>query len=162
MKYIIVILLIATCVGAGCEKKAEKVRRVLPGQDLKQPAITDRGIEAVKSRMVAAGNIILRYVEKHGVFPEATTSLELRDVLRKDFGSEPDFEQMWISHNGKALLNYNQGLPGKRLEDIPNKDSTWMLKDPIGFPDQGYVIVFCSGKVDAVIERPVGAGALPM
>lgn len=161
MKYVLAITIFACYLVTGCGKEPEKPRKLMPGMERRQPPITDQGVEAVKSRMVAAGNLVLKYVEKHGVFPEATTSLELRDVLRSDFGSEPGFEQMWISHNGKALLVYNQNLPGKRLQDIANKDGTWLLRDPIGFPE-GYVIVYCSGRVATVIERPIGAGTSPM
>lgn len=144
----------------GCAPPERKPDRPIPGTTLRQKPITDQGIEGAKSRLVTAGDIVIRYAEKHGSFPLAEDSLKLRDVLRPEFGHEPGFEELWVSHNGKALILYNQMIAGKELSKITDPDKTWLLKDPVAIPPIGRAIVYVSGRVDAIVERPVAAGGL--
>ncbi len=159
MRYLALIAIALSCALVACQSpKPEK--RVPAGQQVRQDPITDQGVDATKSRLVTAANIVLKYAEKHGTFPVGTDSLKLRDTLRPEFGNEPGFEELWVSHNGKALVLYNQNLPGKSLPQVGNLDSTWLLKDPVGFPAVGHVTTYCSGRVDTVMERPAASGQM--
>ncbi|MCL6624937.1 MAG: hypothetical protein K6T17_10020, partial [Fimbriimonadales bacterium] len=104
---------------------------------------------------------ILAYAKKHGRFPEIRTSgvaNELREILRPEFGNEPGFEEVWVSHTGKNWLFFNPGLSGKKLSEIHDPDGTWLLKDPVRVGPHGNVISYVSGRIDTVIERPALAG----
>lgn len=123
--------------------------------------ITDQGLDAVKARVQKATQYLLAYVKKHGHFPKITTSgvaEELRNILRPEFGHEPGFEEVWVSHTGKNWLFFNPGLSGKKLSEISNPDGTWMLKDPVRVGAHGNVVSYVSGRIDTVIDRPVPAG----
>jgi hypothetical protein len=161
MKYLLLLLASISVLVAGCgEAKPEK--KTPPGQTLKQDPITDLGIDGAKSRIVAAAEIILKYVEKHGAYPEGADSFKLRDTLRPEFGHVSGFEELWVSHNGKTLIHYNQGVAGKKREEIRDPDRTWLLKDPVAIKPFGYAIAYCSGRVDAVVEQPAIGAATPM
>jgi hypothetical protein len=138
----------------GCGSNEGQINRPIPGTTAKQPPITEQGVEAAKARLVTAGNLLIKYAKAKG-FPNVGDSIQLRDLLRSEYGNEPGFEELWRSHNGKTLLHYNANIAGKAFADVSNPDGTWMLKDPVSFSPDGYPVVYVSGRVAAVTEKPV-------
>ncbi len=152
----LVCLLVVLCVSCGEKEKTQAFNtrpQIAP--------ITDQGLDAVKARVKKATDYLLTYAKKHGRFPELRTSgigSELRDILRPEFGHEPGYEEVWVSHTGKNWLFFNPGLSGKSLSEISDPDGTWLLKDPVRVGPHGNVVSYVSGRIDTVIERPVPAG----
>ncbi|HWP32043.1 MAG TPA: hypothetical protein VNK96_10025 [Fimbriimonadales bacterium] len=142
---------------AGCRKGEEQ-----RDTSLRQPPITEKGLEVVCARVQKAASLVLRYADKHGgQLPKAETSLELRDILKKEFGNTEGFDELWVSHNGKALLVYSQNVAGKNLKDFSDatKKRTVLLWDPVQLKPHGIVTAFLSGEVKAVPpKKPQAAG----
>jgi len=133
---------------------------------LLQAPITDQGLEAVRARVRKAANLVLEYAKKHGgQLPKAETSLELRDILKKDFGNVEEFDKLWVSHNGKALLVYSQNVAGKNLDDFSEatKEVTVLLWDPVQLKPHGLVTAYLNGEVKVVQpSKPQAAGTAPI
>lgn len=142
-----------------CSNKEEA--RIHPAMKQKQKPITDLGVEAVKERVQTAANFIFAYHKKHGVFPAAESTPELKQVLSKDFKNDPKFDECWVSHNGKAYLVYSVGLGGKSLSSFSSKAKKEMkvIFDPVQVPPYGMVTVFLDGRMEMVVERPQAAAA---
>lgn len=139
-----VAILTATIV-FGCGKRPE-TRSTEPPTI--QPAITNWGFDADLARVATAADLILRYAEKHEkVFPVAADGLDLRKVLRNEFGGEPGFEETWVSHNGKTPLSYSQKLAGKPIASVSMREYLVMIWDPVPFPGKGHAVAFGNGEV---------------
>ncbi len=119
-------------------------------------------------RVEAATRYLLAYVKEVGTFPDARTALDLKKLLEEHYGDKVNsmgagdkltgFAVVWVRNDGKGPLLYNYGLAGKSLDEIRNKENTWLLEDPIQFPDAGNVVSYVSGRVAVVKKLPVAGG----
>lgn len=150
----------------GCGSGEEEY--VPPNTTQIQEPITDLGPEAARKRVEAATQYLLKYVEEVGKFPEARTALDIKKLLEahygkgvQAFGGTDDltgFDVVWVRNDGKGPLLYNYALSGKSPDEIRNKENTWLLEDPIQFPDAGNVVSYVSGRVAVVKKLPVAGG----
>jgi hypothetical protein len=151
----------------GCGKK--ETQYVPPNTRQIQEPITELGSAAAMKRVAAAAKYLLAYVEETGKFPDVRTGLDLKKLLSEHYGKKVEafsensddltaFDKVWVRNDGKGPILYNYGLAGKSLEEIRNKENTWMLEDPMQFPGEGNVIAFVSGRVGVVKKQPVAGG----
>lgn len=143
---------IAGC-GGGAEKPVaqKKAELVAPMENPTQEKIADR--------IKRAGALVLKYAAKHGdEFPKAETAKDLAMLLKPEFGSEPDFDALFLSRNGKTWLTYNFQIQGKKLMDIPQKSQTALLWDPLNFEKNGQCYVYVDGETKWVMRMPSVAG----
>ncbi|MER3413884.1 MAG: hypothetical protein C4341_06535 [Armatimonadota bacterium] len=141
---------------------------VVPNTTQIQAPITDLGPDAAMKRVEAATRYLLMYVKEVGKFPDAQTGLDLKKLLREQFGDRVQslggnddltgFEFVWVRNDGMGPLLYNYGLAGKTPEEIADPDTKWLLQDPMQFPEVGSIYSYVSGRVAAVKRRPVAAG----
>ncbi len=118
-----------------------------------QPATTSWGFDSNLARVAAAADLVLRYASKHEKrFPKAKDGLDLRELLRGEFGGEPGFEESWASHSGKTPLFYNQKLAGKLIASVAMRDFLVMIYDPTPFPGRGHAVAFGNGEVKEKTE----------
>ncbi|GIV01898.1 MAG: hypothetical protein KatS3mg015_0728 [Fimbriimonadales bacterium] len=168
MSRIFVFVLAVVCaVAVGCGKK--EAEYVPPNTRQIQDPITDLGSPAAMKRVEAAAKYLLAYVEETGKFPDVRTGLDLKKLLSEHFGKKVEafsensdeltaFDKVWVRNDGKGPILYNYALAGKSLDEIRNKENTWMLEDPMQFPGEGNVIAYVSGRVGVVKKEPVAGG----
>lgn len=122
--------------------------------------ITEKGLDAVMERVKKAGDLIIKYAEKHGRYPKVYSTVELRDLLKQEFGDEPGFDDLFVSHTGQAYLIYNSGLAGRSTKEFSSAtaDRTKLIWDPAQIKPFGNVTAYMSGRMDTVIEKPISAG----
>ncbi len=126
--------------------------------------ITEKGLDAVMERVKKAGDLIIKYAEKHGKYPNVYSTVELRDLLKQEFGDEPGFNDLFVSHTGQAYLVYNTGLAGRSTKEFSSAtaDRTKLIWDPAQVKPFGNVTAYMSGRMDTVIEKPMAAGMSDM
>lgn len=161
-----ILMCCAVLVLFGCASGKDEY--VVPNTTQVQEPITDLGPEAAMKRVEAATKYLLQYVEEVGKFPDAQTGHDLKRLLREHygdkvqaFGGEDDltgFESVWIRNDGKGPLLYNYGLTGKTPDEVADKDTMWLLQDPVQFPEVGSIFSYVSGKVGTVKRLPAAAG----
>lgn len=163
---VLISALVATLLLVGCGPKEEPY--VPPNTTQLQQPITDLGPEAAMKRVEAATRYLLGYVEEVGKFPDARTALDVKELLEEHYGDKvrslgggdelTGFDVAWIRNDGKGPLLYNYALSGKSPDEIRNKENTWLLEDPIQFPEAGNIVSYVSGRVAAVKRLPVAGG----
>lgn len=140
--------------GCGGDDKPVQLSKKALAEPMAEP--TPAKIEA---RVKKAGDFVLRYAENHGgELPKVESVKELRELLRPEFGSDPEFDDTFVGYTGKVFLNYNFAIQGKKLADIPQKKQTALMWDPNHFEKLGKCYVYLDGSTGWHMQLPQIAG----
>lgn len=116
--------------------------------------------EKLEERIKLAGDLVVKYVSKHGgVFPKCESTKRLLELLKPEFGKEPGFAEAFISQNGRTYFNYEHSIQGKKIMDFPQKKQTTVLWNSLNLGRDGQCFYQLDGSIMWEYREPkIGQG----